>query len=140
MRALLAAALAGFLLIALGCGAHHRQVTRVATTNARPATTTVEETQERSPDNQQRIGEVDLKAEAVAKSAAAQAASAQAPGDTEVREKRLVQEVVLSEDQGNFKFGKAALPDETRVRLGDLANQLKAAPTTTYIEIEGHTD
>ena len=28
--------------------------------------------------------------------------------------KRLVYEVVLSEDKGNFKFGKATMPDETK--------------------------
>ena len=49
-------------------------------------------------------------------------------------------EVVLSEDQGNFKFGKTELPDEAKARLDELVNQLKADPKGIYIEIEGHTD
>jgi hypothetical protein len=31
--------------------------------------------------------------------------------------KRLVHEVVLSEDQGNFKFGKTVLPDEAKAKI-----------------------
>jgi len=54
--------------------------------------------------------------------------------------KRLVFEVVLSEDQGNFKFNKAALPDEAKARLDELINQIKADPKGAYFEIEGHTD
>ena len=58
----------------------------------------------------------------------------------EAATKRLVYEVVLSEDQGNFKFGKHELPDEAKARLDEMINQLKADPKNVYIEIEGHTD
>ena len=49
-------------------------------------------------------------------------------------------EVVLSEDQGNFKFGKTELPDEAKARLDQMITDLKADPKGAYFEIEGHTD
>jgi len=58
----------------------------------------------------------------------------------EAATRRLVYEVVLSEDQGNFKFGKAELPEEAKARIDEMVNQLKADPKAIYIEIEGHTD
>ena len=58
----------------------------------------------------------------------------------ETASRRLVYEVVLSEDQGNFKFGKAELPDQAKARIDEMVNQLKADPKGIYIEIEGHTD
>jgi peptidoglycan-associated lipoprotein len=121
-------------------------------------TGTVEETQERTRQNAERIGAVDQKAEAAAKSATdarsaadaaaqrAQAANTAATAvNTRVDEvvassRRLVYEVTLSEDQGNFKFGKADLPDEAKARLDEIVNSLKADPKGIYIEIEGHTD
>ena len=48
--------------------------------------------------------------------------------------------MVLSEDQGNFKFGDAALPDEAKAQIDELVAQLKADPKGAYFEIEGHTD
>jgi len=54
--------------------------------------------------------------------------------------KRLVYEVVLSEDQGNFKFGKTTLPDEAKQKIDELVQQLKQDPKNVFIEIEGHTD
>jgi len=113
--------------------------------------TQVEETQERTRKNEARIGEVDTKADAAGKSAqdarqaattadehaAAAASKAEA---VETASKRLVFEVVLSEDQGNFKFGKAELPDEAKARIDEMVTQLKADPKGIYIEIEGHTD
>jgi peptidoglycan-associated lipoprotein len=49
-------------------------------------------------------------------------------------------EVTLSEDQGNFKFGQAALPDEAKMRLDQVVSSLKTDPKNVFIEIEGHTD
>jgi outer membrane protein OmpA-like peptidoglycan-associated protein len=121
-------------------------------------TGTVEETQERTRQNAERIGAVDQKAEAAARSAtdarsAADAAAAAArEADTKAAavggkvdevvaaSRRLVYEVTLIEDQGNFKFGKTELPDQAKARLDELVNQLKADPKGIYIEIEGHTD
>src|SRR5206468_10524534 len=54
--------------------------------------------------------------------------------------KKLVYEVILSEDEGNFKFGKVQLPDEAKMKLDDLIRQIKADPKGAYFEIEGHTD
>lgn len=121
--------------------------------------TTLEETQERTRENAERIGEVDQRAQAAARSAAEQATQAQASadaaaasareGDTQINgridsvvaeSRRLIFEVTLSEDQGNFEFGKAELPDPAKARLDQLVADLKQDPKGVYIEIEGHTD
>ena len=111
----------------------------------------VEENQERTRANEGRIGEVDQRAAAAAQSAekaqgraeeafgAAGAAGARAEA-IEKASKRLVYEVVLSEEKGNFKFGKAMMPDEAKAELDTLVQQLKNEPNGGYIEIEGHTD
>jgi outer membrane protein OmpA-like peptidoglycan-associated protein len=122
---------------------------------------TVEKTQERVGQNEARIGSVDQKAEAAGKAAAdarAAATDARSAADkaaatatavggrvdavaTEVAASRkLVYEVTLSEDQGNFRFGATELPDEAKARLDQVVSQLKAAPQNVFIEIEGHTD
>jgi peptidoglycan-associated lipoprotein len=111
----------------------------------------LEETQERTRKNEERIGSVDQKAEAAGKSAsdARSAADAAAAAAKEVNtrveavdkyNRRLVYEVTLSEDQGNFKFGRTELPDEAKARLDEVINQLKADPKGVFIEVEGHTD
>jgi outer membrane protein OmpA-like peptidoglycan-associated protein len=111
----------------------------------------VEETQERTRTNEGRISEVDQKAQAAGQRADAAGQSAQqarAAADAvnsradaiEKAAKRLVYEVVLSEDKGNFKFGKAVMPDEAKGELDQLVTQLKSEPTGAFIEIEGHTD
>jgi len=118
----------------------------------------IEETQERTRRNEGRISEVDQKAQAAAQSAqtantaasaANNAASAAHSAATEVggrvetmdkANKRLVYEVVLSEDQGNFKFGKTVLPDEAKQKLDQMVAQMKQDPKNIFLEIEGHTD
>jgi outer membrane protein OmpA-like peptidoglycan-associated protein len=118
----------------------------------------LEETQERTRRNEGRIIEVDQKAAAAQQSAtqandaASAARSAANDAGSKATEagnkfdvmdkanKRLVYEVVLSEDQGNFKFGKAELPDAARARLDEMVSQLKQDPKAVYLEIEGHTD
>jgi len=115
----------------------------------------VEETQERTRQNEGRITEVDSKAQAAAQSAQQAnqaAAAAQSAANTvgtradakfEAIDKanaRLVFEVVLSEDQGNFKFGQTQLPDEAKARLDQMVQQLKQDAKNVFIEIEGHTD
>ena len=116
---------------------------------------TLEETQERTRENAERIGGVDGKAEAAARSATAAAAAADAAaaaareGDTRLgtridgvvaETRRLIFEVTLSEDQGNFAFGKSDLPETATARLDQMVTDLKADPKTIFIEIEGHTD
>jgi outer membrane protein OmpA-like peptidoglycan-associated protein len=118
----------------------------------------LEETQERTRKNEGRISEVDQKAAQAAQAAQAAhdaanaantAASAAASTANEVGGKvetidkanrRLVFETVLSEDQGNFKFGKTILPDEAKQKLDEMVAQLKQDPKNIYLEIEGHTD
>jgi outer membrane protein OmpA-like peptidoglycan-associated protein len=125
----------------------------------------VEETQQRTKENEQKIVQVDAhvvqvdaKAEQVgvwakdAQSAAtvaqtsatsagvrADAAAAKAEAIDQLS-KRLLYQVVLSEDQGSFKFGKADLPETAKSRIDELITQLKADPRGSYIEIEGYTD
>ena len=111
----------------------------------------VEETQERTRQNEGRIAAVDQKADQAAQSAqqansaagearsAADAAASKADA-VDKASKRLVYEVVLSEDEGNFKFGKTVLPDEAKAKLDDMIAQIKADPKGAYFEIEGHTD
>jgi peptidoglycan-associated lipoprotein len=113
--------------------------------------TKLEETQERTRKNEQKIGDVDQKADAAGKSAEEARTSASTAGEkataagvkaeaVEAATRRLVFEVVLSEDQGNFKFGKHDLPDEAKAGLDEMIKQVKADPKNIYIEIEGHTD
>ena len=108
----------------------------------------LEETQERTRANEGKISDVDQRAQAAAQAARGRADEAySAAGEAgakaaavEKMAKRLVYEVVLSEDKGNFKFGKSEMPDETKAELDTLVQQLKAEPNGGYIEIEGHTD
>jgi peptidoglycan-associated lipoprotein len=125
----------------------------------------VEETQERTRRNEGRISEVDQKAQNAgqaaqqagqaaqqanaaaglaanaANAAGSRAEAAGAKADAIDKEsRRLVYEVVLSEDQGNFKFGKTTLPDEAKKRIDEIVSQLKQDPKNVFLEIEGHTD
>jgi len=127
--------------------------TNVGEVNAKVDTLSksVEENQERTKANEARIGEVDQRA-AAADQKAVQAGSRADAAYTaaervntradaiEKASKRLVYEVVLSEDKGNFKFGKASMPDEAKGELDQLVAKLKAEPNGAFIEIEGHTD
>jgi len=118
----------------------------------------VEETQERTRQNEGRIAEVDQKAAAAAQSASAantaaatansNATAAASKADTATSKvdtldkasRRLVYEVVLSEDNGNFKFANTELPEEAKAKIDQMITQLKADPKGVYFEIEGHTD
>ncbi len=118
----------------------------------------LEETQERTKKNEGRIAEVDTKAgaaqgaadhaqtaaneadtKAVAAADAAKAAASKAD-EVDKNSKRLLYTVVLSEDEGGFKFNKTVLPDEAKAKIDELVNQIKADPKGAYFEIEGHTD
>jgi peptidoglycan-associated lipoprotein len=118
----------------------------------------IEETQERTRRNEGRISEVDQKAQAATQSAqqandaaatAHSAANAAGNKATEVNgrvdgmdkvSRRLVYEIVLSQDSGNFQFGKTELPVEAKTKLDQMVADLKQDPKNIYIEIEGHTD
>jgi peptidoglycan-associated lipoprotein len=157
-KSLFAASLVALTVaVAPACASKKFVRTEVGNVNTKVDTlnTSLEETQERTRQNETRIGAVDQKAEAAGKSAtearaAAESAAARANEvgkeansriDTVVAaSRRLIYEVTLSEDQGNFKFGATALPDEAKARLDEMVTQLKTDPKGVFIEIEGHTD
>ena len=145
------------LAIALGgttaCATKKFVRTNVGEVNAKVDTLnkSLEETQERTRANEGRITEVDQKAAQgiqAAQAADKRAGEARAAADAvgaradaiEKASKRLVYEVVLSEDKGNFKFGKADMPDTAKGEIDQLVTTLKSEPKGAYIEIEGHTD
>jgi peptidoglycan-associated lipoprotein len=155
-----ASMLALTVAVAPACATKKFVRTEVGNVNSKVDTLsgTLEETQERTRQNEGRIGEVDKKAEAAGRSAtdaraAADAAAAKATeantaatavggrvDEVVAASRRLVYTVTLSEDQGNFKFGKTDLPDTAKMRLDEVIAQLKANPNNIFIEIEGHTD
>jgi outer membrane protein OmpA-like peptidoglycan-associated protein len=134
--------------------------TRVAEVNTKVETLaqSVEETQERTRRNEGTIKDTDQKALAAQASAdqARQAANT-AGSDAKVAgtkadgvavktdaidktSRRIVFTVMLSDDEGQFKFGKTDLPDEAKANIDKVVNQLKADPNGAYLEIEGYTD
>jgi len=115
----------------------------------------IEETQERVRVAEGRISETDAKATAAGDSATrANAAAAEAAnratevGKTaetraagiEAETRKLIFETVLSEDRGQFKLGKAELPEDATGALDTMVSQLKADKKAVWVEIEGHTD
>src|SRR5690349_20562756 len=115
----------------------------------------IEETQERVRVAEGRITEVDAKAGAAGESAnkannAAMEASNKATEVGRTAESRavaiegemrkLVFETVLSEDRGQFKLGKAELPEDATTALDAMVGQLKQDKKNVWVEIEGHTD
>jgi len=122
----------------------------------------LEATQERTRQNEAKIADVDQRAQAgiTGASQAAQTADGKAvAADTKAgtamtaaqtaaekadavdkASKRVVYEVVLSEDSGNFKFGSSKLPDEGKAQLDAMIQKILSDPKGAYFEIEGHTD
>jgi len=145
------------MAVAPACATKKLVRTEVGAVNGKVDTlrTALEETQERTRQTETRTAAVDAKAEAAARSAADArraadgAASAAKDIDTrlsgrvnvaEASARRLIYEVTLSENEGNFTFDGTTLPDEAKARLDKMINQLKADPKGVFIEIEGHTD
>ncbi len=145
-------------LVALGVGStacatkkYVRGEVGQVNTKVQGLSTQLEETQERTKKNETRISEVDQKADQASTSATnAQSAADAAKADAakadahaaavEASTRKLIYEVVLNEDEGNFKFGKTVLPDEAKQKIDEMVSQLKADPKNVFIEIEGHTD
>jgi outer membrane protein OmpA-like peptidoglycan-associated protein len=116
---------------------------------------TIEETQERVRVAEGRITEVDAKA-AAAGDSATRANSAAADASNKATEvgrtaearavsiegemRKLIFETVLSEDRGQFKLGKAVLPEDATSALDSMVSQLKTDKKNVWVEIEGHTD
>jgi peptidoglycan-associated lipoprotein len=134
--------------------------TEVGSVNTRVETLSqsLESTQEQTRQNSTQIKAVDAKADQVgiwakeaqttantantaATTANTAAVAAAAKADAiDVASKRLVYEVVISEDQGGFKFASAKLPEEVQTRIDQMIADLKANPKGNFVEIEGHTD
>jgi outer membrane protein OmpA-like peptidoglycan-associated protein len=111
----------------------------------------LEETQERVRQAEGRITEVDSKAAAAQNSATQAQQSASAAGDAatavgtradaiEAASRKLLFEVVLSEDQGQFKFGAIELPEEAAGAIDQMVSSLQNQKSAVWIEVEGHTD
>jgi outer membrane protein OmpA-like peptidoglycan-associated protein len=149
--------------VAPACASKKFVRTEVGNVNSKVDTLnkSLEETQERTRRNEERIATVDQKAEAAGRSAqdargAADAAAGSAQKvngrvDQVVTEvaatnaavaavRKLLFEVTLNEQQGNFVSGQTALPDSAKARLDEVVGQLKSDPRNVFIEIEGHTD
>ena len=141
------------LAVAPACATKKFVRTEVGQVNDKVATlgATLEQTQERVRQNEGRIAEVDTRAGAAQQSANQAQQTATAAGETanavgvradaiEVAARKILFEVVLSEDQGKFKFGKTELPDEAKVAIDQMVDNLKSQKSAVWIEIEGHTD
>jgi outer membrane protein OmpA-like peptidoglycan-associated protein len=147
--ALLALALGG----STACASKGFVKSQVAEVNNKVETLSksVEETQERTRANEGKIGEVDQKA--LAAQSSAQRAQ-QAAGEADVKagaagakadeldkaSRKLIYTVVINDEQGNFKFDKAELPDDAKTKIDEMVDQIKANPQAVYFEIEGYTD
>lgn len=115
----------------------------------------LEETQERVRQAEGRITETDAKATAAGESASkANAAAGEAANKAvevgrtaemraagiEAETRKLIFETVLSEDRGEFKLGKADLPEDATMAIDTMVDQLKTDKKAVWVEIEGHTD
>jgi peptidoglycan-associated lipoprotein len=118
----------------------------------------LEETQERTKQNEAKISDVDQKTQAAQaaattaqqaagtadqKAVAAAEAAEKANGRAEELDKaskRLMYTVVLNDAEGSFKFNSAALPDDAKSKIDDMIKGIMADPKGAYFEIEGHTD
>jgi outer membrane protein OmpA-like peptidoglycan-associated protein len=114
--------------------------------------TSLEGTQERVRKNEADISDVDKRAQAAAQEARQAANDAAATADEvgeaaarradaiEAANRKLLFEVVVSEDQGRFTFGGTELPDGAKTAIDDMVTRLKDRTESVWIEIEGYTD
>ena len=148
------------LAVAPACATKKFVRTEVGQVNDKVGTLgkSLEETQERVRQAEGRITEVDAKvAQADGKAVQAQQSAGQAlqaanaageaatavdrrAGAIESASRKLLFEVVLSEDQGKFKFAKTELPDEAKAAIDKMVDGLKDQKSAVWIEVEGHTD
>jgi len=148
------------LAVAPACATKKFVRTEVGQVNDKVTTLgkSLEETQERVRVAEQRIGEVDTKAQAAGQSAQQANAAAQTAQNTgtqamavgkeavakveavEASTRKLIFETVLTDDQAKFKSGQAKLSDEAKAALDQVVAQVKAQKSAIWVEIEGHTD
>ncbi|MCA1586887.1 MAG: OmpA family protein [Acidobacteria bacterium] len=145
------------LAVAPACATKKFVRTEVGQVNVKVTTlgTSLEETQERVRQNETQIKDVDTRAQQAAsqaqqsasqagqqaQQAGQQAAAVNTRADgIEAAARKILFEVVLSEDSGNFKFGAVDLPDEAKSAIDTVVGQLKDQKAAVWVEIEGHTD
>jgi outer membrane protein OmpA-like peptidoglycan-associated protein len=141
------------LAVAPACASKGFVRTEVGQVNDKVTTmgTSIEQTQERVRQAEGRITEVDTRAGAAQESATEAQQAARAANEAavevgtradaiETASRKLLYEVVLSEDQGGFRFGAAVLPDDAKAAIDQMVNSLKEQKSAVWIEIEGHTD
>ena len=153
-------AAAAVALAAAGCATKKFVQTSVGEVNDKVDSLgrSIEQTQERTRQNEQKITEVDAKAGAAGTAAqqanaaaaaannAASAANSNANGvgnrleAFDKQSRRLVLEVVINSASGNFETSKADLPDDAKGQIDQLISRLQQDPKNVFIEIEGHTD
>ena len=145
------------LAVAPACATKKFVRTEVGQVNDKVTTlsTSLEQTQERVRQNEAQIKDVDTRAQAAASKAEGVANTAQQTAvsandgvtkvnsradSIEAASRKILFEVVLSEDQGKFKFGATELPDEAKSAIDSMVNNIKSQKSAVWIEIEGHTD
>ena len=141
------------LAVAPACATKKFVRTEVGQVNDKVTTmgTSLEQTQERVRVAEGKITEVDTKAGAAQSAADKAQQSANSANDAaaavntradaiEVASRKLIYEVVISEDQGQFKFGAIDLPDEAKAAIDTMVTNLKDQKSAVWIEVEGHTD
>ena len=145
------------LAVAPACATKKFVRTEVGQVNDKVTTlsSSLEQTQERVRQNEAQIKDVDTRAQAAASKAESAASTAQQTAvsandgvtkvntradSIEAASRKILFEVVLSEDQGKFKFGAAELPDEAKSAIDSMVNNIKSQKSAVWIEIEGHTD
>ena len=145
------------LAVAPACATKKFVRTEVGQVNDKVTTlsTSLEQTQERVRANEAQIKDVDTRAQAAASKAEGAANTAQQTAvsanegvtrvntradSIEAASRKILFEVVLSEDQGKFKFGATELPDEAKAAIDSMVNNIKSQKSAVWIEIEGHTD
>ncbi len=113
---------------------------------------TVEETQARTADNEDRIDEVDREVQQATRQAAQMGqqfmeTATEAAGAVNARldrleeaANRLIYELTLNEAHGDFVTNRADLPEGVRARIDELVARIKVEHRNVYLEIEGHTD
>jgi len=155
-----AIAVAAVAIAATGCATKKYVQTSVGEVNDKVDSLgrSVEQTQERTRNNEAKINDVDAKAAAAgaaaqqANTAAASANSAAAAANNNATgvgnkldafdkaSRRLVLEVVINSASGNFATAKSELPDDAKAQIDQLISRLQQDPKNVWIEIEGHTD
>ena len=119
---------------------------------------TLEKTQERVTKIENRVAEVDTTATAAQKSASAAQQSADGAqksanaaadigqqatvrvGKVEADVRKLIFEVTINAESGDFKRNQSALPESVSAALDALVAQVKQSNAAVWFEVEGHTD